>query len=692
MPRDAEDILAQYYEFRKMLPNSWSAFFARFGTLRPVQEQAIPHVLAGENILVMAPTAGGKTEAVAAPVCERIIRNRWQSLSAIIVTPTRALVNDLYVRLSAACAEMGVQLGRKTADHAFLKNNLPQLLITTPESLESLLTFQRELLAGLRVLIIDEIHLLDCDPRGDQLRLIIGRLKQYLKHRQPADPTGIQRIALSATVSDPERVAARYLGPDAGIVTVGGQRDIEAHIILCEGDDQERAQAAVYAAGELADVTKVLVFVNSRKQVDYGAEFLRCGMFADVPVYAHHGSLSREERERAEEGFKQDRRAICIATMTLEVGIDIGDVDLVICIDPPFSLSSFLQRIGRGCRRMQDRTRVICVARNRSGEILFQSMVNQSRLGMPKGPTTPLRRSVILQQLLAYLRQVDKHRRTMRQFQRAFVSDQAPVVSSELVDQMVRDSISLGLLAEQKGIYEPASYGWDFIESSRIYNNIASPNREVALVDVDTGKAIAYVRDADPSGVRVGGKSFDILPGGGRTKRHVRRREEAGAVPAYHSQSLPYAFDVGYSVARFLDIPKSQVVCVQLNEQLVAMTWLGKLLNSALASPLKEWGRLKAASAFALTLERSQPEEILPLLRKAASTISERNPLGNVPVEKIVSVGPYFWELDELQRRQAREDWLDSEYLLNWAKGLMSIRVVDAESDEGHDYVGLAGL
>ena len=228
MPRDAEDILAQYYKFRQMLPNSWSAFFARFGTLRPVQEQAIPHVLAGENVLVMAPTAGGKTEAVAAPVCERIIRNRWQSLSAIIVTPTRALVNDLYVRLSAACTEMGVRLGRKTADHAFLKSNLPQLLITTPESLESLLTFQRELLAGLRVLIIDEIHLLDCDLRGDQLRLIIGRLKQYLKHRQPADPTGIQRIALSATVSDPERVAARYLGPDAGIVTVGGQRDIEA--------------------------------------------------------------------------------------------------------------------------------------------------------------------------------------------------------------------------------------------------------------------------------------------------------------------------------------------------------------------------------------------------------------------------------------------------------------------------------
>src|SRR5690606_13698852 len=131
----------------------------------------------------------------------------------------------------------------------------------------------------------------------------------------------------------------------------------------------------------------------------------------------------------AEERFKADDLAICVATMTLEIGIDIGDVDLVICVDPPFSLSSFLQRIGRGCRRLQGKTRVLCVARDRAGELIFQGLIRQAGLGIPAGPIAPLRRSVLVQQTLAYLRQVNGNRRTWKQFTGALSHPSAPAVT-----------------------------------------------------------------------------------------------------------------------------------------------------------------------------------------------------------------------------------------------------------------------
>src|SRR5207253_238594 len=146
-----------------------------------------------------APTAGGKTEAVVAPICERMLRERWPGLSTILVTPTRALVNDLFVRLERPCQQSGVNLGRKTSDHAMADQPREHLLITTPESIESLLTFNRGHLINLRAVLIDEIHLLDGTPRGDQLRSILGRLRQFLDYVHGEHPTPISHNSRSTT-------------------------------------------------------------------------------------------------------------------------------------------------------------------------------------------------------------------------------------------------------------------------------------------------------------------------------------------------------------------------------------------------------------------------------------------------------------------------------------------------------------
>jgi ATP-dependent helicase Lhr and Lhr-like helicase len=318
----------------------------------------------------------------------------------LLVTPTRALVNDLYHRLEGPCQSLGISLARKTGDHPLAANSSEQFVITTPESLESLLTHHRERLDHLRAIVIDEVHLLDGTPRGDQLRFILRRLEIYLRYKLKKPDYGLQKIAISATVPNPGQTAAAYLGENASLVAVTGQRAIESKIILIPGDEETRAQEAMLATASFTDVRKVLVFVNSRKQADL-AGLYQHGPFKHTSVYGHHGSLSKHRREKTEARFKSDRRAVCLATMTLEVGIDIGDVDLVVCMDPPFSLGSFLQRIGRGCRRLEGKTRVLCAARDKASEHIFEALVAQSSIGVPATPPAPVRRSVLVQQSLA---------------------------------------------------------------------------------------------------------------------------------------------------------------------------------------------------------------------------------------------------------------------------------------------------
>ena len=236
--------------------------------------------------------------------------------------------------------------------------------------------------------------------------------------------------------------------------------------------------------------------------------------------------------------------------MTLEVGIDIGDIDLVICMDPPFSLSSFLQRIGRGCRRLNGLTRVLCVARDRAGALMFQSLIRQASLGIPPGPLYPFRRSVLVQQFLAYLRQVSKNRRVKGQFVKSFASTAIPVIGDTCLEEALADMVQMGLLDKHGDVFQPASAGWDFIESSKIYSNIQPTPLEVALVDVDSGKVVATVAAvaSHSGGIRVAGRSYDLVPGGSTTKQRVRSGGEHIDSPRYHARWLPYAFDIGASL------------------------------------------------------------------------------------------------------------------------------------------------
>lgn len=690
---DLEQELERHRTLRDALPCSWSAFFARFGRLRPIQIAAIPEILAGKDLMITAPTAGGKTEAVVAPVCERLIREQWKDLSCILVTPTRALVNDLYERLSRPVSEMKIEIGRKTADHAMSESKTEQFLITTPESLESMLTFRRERLDQLRCLILDEIHLLDCTSRGDQLRSIIGRLRLYLASLRQGD-IPLQVIALSATLPNARKTAERYLGAHAEIVSVVGQRSIESAVIVAGGGDQRRAEAAVQATEQFDDVRKMLVFCNSRKAVDSAGHFFQTQRFASAALHCHHGSLAKAERETAEQRFKQDHFAVCVATMTLEIGIDIGDVDLVVCMSPPSGIASFLQRIGRGCRRLQGKTRVLCVARDRAEELIFQAMIQAAQQPIPDGPRPPFRRSVLIQQVLAYLRQVDKYRRTYDQLARALTHSVTPQVDHDILRATLKELCDSGLVVEQRGIYEPGSAGWDFIQSSRIYANIANPVESVQIVDADTGKRVstaAAISTDDPGRVRVAGRSYKVVDQRG-SQVLVRGTKDSILPPDYGPRSFSYAYDVGVSLSEMLGCRHPNLLALQSGDAIFVMTWLGKLQNQLLASAAKHLGISAIGSCFAIQFSSVHAGELLDVLKRTIEVAKQPHQLDALKVEQIVDLGPHLKEFSSAGQVACRRDWSDPSFLDRWLNGLTKIDMIDMSDSRAIDYLVLASV
>lgn len=686
-----ESDLARHVELRQQLGRSWNAFFARFGSLRPVQLAAIPPILAGNNVLVTAPTAGGKTEAVVAPVCERLLAGRWSGLSTLLVTPTRALVNDLYERLCRPLDELGIVLGRKTADHGMAPGDGPeQLVVTTPESFESLLSFRKQKLANVRAVIVDEIHLLDGSPRGDQLRLLLQRLRLFLDYSSNGS-RALQVVALSATLPDARLTADTYLGRASQIISVSGQREIEASVITVSGEDQQIVEAAVLASEVFPDVRKALVFVNSRKQVDASAQFFRYGRFANAAIHGHHGSLSKVEREQAESRFKSDHFAVCVATMTLEIGIDIGDVDLVVCMEPPFGLASFLQRIGRGCRRLQGKTRVLCVATSRARQLIFEAMIEQAKLGIPRGPKVPFRRSVLIQQVLAYLKQVSHNQRTKAQLLNLFRSENCPTIDAPMLDTVLADMSQQGLVDVRNDVVQPASEGWSFIQSSRIYANIESQPAEIDLLDVETGRLIATAAALRPSGdntVRLAGRSYEVVATEGRRIK-LRGSADASTTPMYHPRALPYAFDVGIAVAQRLGIPNQRVVAVVADDKVFVMTWIGMLNNSLLAAAASAEGLKCKPFPFGLCFSADQCSSLQGVLQRCVSRLADGVVSRQVRVERLADLGPYFADLSDSTQQLARQDWLDHEFLVRWSDQISEVEIVPLDSELGQELLAV---
>ncbi len=371
-----------------------------FRSLRPVQERAIEAILAGDNCVVLAPTAGGKTEAAFFPIFSLMDEQAWQPVSCLYMSPIRALLNNQEDRLARYADLVGRRVFKwhgdvsSSARTRFLREPA-DLMLTTPESLEAMLMSTRfparELFAGLRAVVIDEIHAFADDDRGAHLASVLERLTRYAGR-------DVQRIGLSATVGNPDEILRWVAGsstrPGRVIDPGGAKKTPEVALDFVGGIEN-----AARVIKELHPGRKRLVFVDARRQAETLGQLLDQDK---VRTFVTHGSLSLGERQSAEEAFATGKDCVIVATSTLELGIDVGDLDHVLQIDSPGSVASFLQRMGRTGRRDGSVPNFTFLATKDKGVLQAAALLRLYRQGFVE-PVRPSRRAshILAHQLMA---------------------------------------------------------------------------------------------------------------------------------------------------------------------------------------------------------------------------------------------------------------------------------------------------
>ncbi|WP_242911420.1 DEAD/DEAH box helicase [Actinomadura terrae] len=377
-------------------------------SLRPLQEQAVGPVLGGEDAVLLAPTAGGKTEAAAFPLLSAMDTGNWTGLSVLYVCPLKALLNNLLPRLETYTGWIGRRAALWHGDvpqtaRRRLLTDPPDVLLTTPESLEAMLLSvkvdQHRLFADLRAIVVDEVHAFAADDRGWHLLAVLERLT-----RLAGRP--IQRVGLSATVGNP-----------AGLLTwLRGSNRSPARVIAPESEPTRNTAVELDYVGSVSNAATVvaalhrgekrLVFCDSRQLVEELGAALRA---RGVTTFLSHASLSLDERRRAESAFAEARDCVIVSTSTLELGIDVGDLDRVIQLNAPPTVAAFLQRLGRTGRRPGTTRNCLLLTLDQDSLVSAAALTllwSRGYVEPVQGPPEP--RHIVAQQILALCLQEHK--------------------------------------------------------------------------------------------------------------------------------------------------------------------------------------------------------------------------------------------------------------------------------------------
>ncbi|WP_144127977.1 DEAD/DEAH box helicase [Catellatospora sichuanensis] len=409
--------------------------------LRPLQQDAIGPLTGGDDALLLAPTAGGKTEAAMFPLLSRMTAQRWQGTSVLYLCPLKALLNNLEPRLERYAGWVGRRAAvwhgdvRGSARRNVLTER-PDILLTTPESLESMLVSVNvdhlAFFSGLQAVVVDEVHAFAGDDRGWHLLAVLERLTALVGRP-------LQRIGLSATVGNPDQLLHWLQGSNAG------QRQArvvapELHTASAEPAGPPPGDIELDYVGSLNNAATIiaslhagqkrLVFCESRQTVEELGQLLR---ERGLTVFLSHASLSADERRRSEQAFAEARDCVIVSTSTLELGIDVGDLDRVIQINTPSTVASFLQRLGRTGRRPGSIRNCLFLAVD-TGSLVEASalLVLWGRHWVEPVTAPPEPRHIVAQQVLALCLQ--QHRVGNQSWQRSwnglvpFDTSAAPIV------------------------------------------------------------------------------------------------------------------------------------------------------------------------------------------------------------------------------------------------------------------------
>src|SRR5579871_2993030 len=402
-------------------------FASGFGTMTEPQARGWPVIRTGGDVLISAPTGSGKTLAAFTLALDDLVRRATTSelpdrTLVVYVSPLKALTNDVRETLEkplngilALAAQRlwplepirtAVRTGDTTpAQRAQMLRRPPHVLVTTPESLFILLTAEksRRLFAGVTTVIVDEIHAMAADKRGSHLMLTLARLDDLIERENGRRP---QRVGLSATVRPIEEVA-RFLSPSAAIVNIGHRREMELSVEV--PNDELGPVASKEMWGEIYDRVAeqirahrtTLIFVGTRRMSERVAFALNERLGEGV-VMPHHGSLAREMRFDVERRLRSGELRVVVATASLELGIDIGSVDLVVQLGSPRAIKVALQRIGRSGHWVGALPKGIFYVTTRDELIECAALVRAIRAGALDAltiPSAPL--DILSQQIVA---------------------------------------------------------------------------------------------------------------------------------------------------------------------------------------------------------------------------------------------------------------------------------------------------
>ena len=349
------------------------------------QQMAIKSILDGKNVLVIAATGTGKTESVMLPLFHLAMEQEPKPIAILYITPLRALNRDLLDRLLWWCNEIGVEAAVRHGDTTTYERKQqtefpPQLLITTPETLQAILPGKRirEHLRNVKWIVIDEIHEIADSKRGTQLSLAIERLRELAGH-------DFQMIGLSATIGSPEKVAS-FLCPNGNVEIIKAiqPKGMDIRVIsprpeIGDGKIAKKLFTSPETAARLRAIMDLikkhrstLTFTNTRQFAEILSSRIKT-LDKDFPAGIHHSSLSKEVRIKAEKDFKEEKIKSVISTSSLQLGIDIGSIDLVLQYMSPRTVTQCIQRIGRSGHELEKISKGIIISTEEDD--IFESTV-----------------------------------------------------------------------------------------------------------------------------------------------------------------------------------------------------------------------------------------------------------------------------------------------------------------------------
>ena len=579
--------------YKNLHPYVKEWFDKNFEDFTPAQKQAIPEIHKGKNILVSSPTGSGKTLTAFLSVINELttLADKGEledKVYCIYISPLKALDNDIERNLEQPLREIEEIAGKplnirkavRTGDttqyqRTKMLKNPPHILITTPETLSILLVAPkfREKLSHVKYVIVDEIHSLAENKRGVHLSLSLERLQALIG--------GFTRIGLSATVSPLEEVAKFLVGYEYGIerdcilVDINYLKELDIEVISPVDDiviaDDEDTRMATYALIDdlVMEHKTTLIFTNTRSATEryvYNLKKLYSEHFNNNNIMAHHSSLSKESRLQTEEKLKNGELKAVVSSTSLELGIDIGYIDLVILINSPKSVSRALQRIGRSGHRLHEKSKGRIIVTDRDELVECSVLLKNAKEGkidnikIPKDCLDVLSQHIYGMGIenpwdIDYAYDIIRKSYCYKDLERDDYEDVLSYLAGEYVELEERY-----VYAKIWIDYKENTFGKRGKLARMLYStNIGTiPDHSAVLVKCD-GETIGKVEEDFMEKLKkgdsfvLGGRTYKFNYGKGMTI-NVSPASGPPSIPSWYSEQLPLAFDLAVDIQRFRNL------------------------------------------------------------------------------------------------------------------------------------------